>query len=294
MAIAGKLIEIDLQVLDGLPPVVSPILPLPQALLARGAGEEAFQKSLARHTEFFPLIVDTHHGNWHRWVIAKYELPSKLITDFAYVVTTSVENKIVLVEIEDPEKPMWVGAAHKPSKSAPFVAALEQVERWRSDLQNPAYRQQVIDDMAAMMGQSGMLQNDWTIEYVLVYGRSAENNSMARKRMYADLARNSGIKLATYDHLITANANGQTRIHNVVKMSAGRSFSYAYLNREPNYEFSYLANGSLLLDANAARLFTSYGYNIAAWRNGQSLQVNGKQPLTALPQIVATVLTSNP
>jgi hypothetical protein len=77
-------------------------------------------------------------------------------------------------------------------------------------------------------------------------------------------------------------------------MSAGRSFSYAYLNREPKGEFSYLTNGSLLLDDNAARLFTSYGYNIAAWRGGQQLQVNGKQPITSLPKMIATALSSNP
>jgi len=287
MTTQGHLIEIDLALLDGKAPVKTVIPDLPQALALNATNEHIFQESLSRHTEYFPFLVDTHHGNWLDWIIYKYELPSREITDFAYVVTTSVQNTIVLVELEDPAKKMWVGPSHKPSRSKHFVSALEQVERWRIHLQDPVQRQKIIADMSAMMSRSSLLQNPWEIKYALVYGRSSENASLAQKRAYADLQNNSGIHLATYDHLVSAKQRQQIRRHNVVRITAGQTFEYLFLNTEPGSDFAYLPCGSLSITPDIERLLESLDYDIAAWKAGESLNVAGKHPMSKLSTLLA-------
>ena len=287
MPAQGKLIDADLRLVDGLPPLDVAIPPLPD-LLETDPGEEVIHASLCRHSEYFPLVVDTHHRNWFRWVLTKYELPSGNVTDFAYVVTTSVENTIVLVEIEDPAKRLWVGPSEKPEKAKEFVRAIEQVEQWRADLEKPEQQIQLIGEMKTMMGHSGLAANPWRIEYVLIYGRSRDNVSAAQKEAFTRLQRHGGIHLRTFDNLVEAKTTGYSdQLHNVVRVTRpGPKFSYAYLNREPMAEFAYLKPGTMILDARVERLLKAKSYDIEAWKTGKLLIVNERQPRDALSQVL--------
>lgn len=280
MTIKGRLIDTELRALNGLSEVAAEVLPLPQ-LLELDLGEEEVQKSLCRHSEYFPMAVDTHHRNWFRWVLSKYELPSGNVTDFAYVVTTSANNTIVLVEIEDPSKKFWVGPPERPEKSTSFVRAIEQVEQWRSDLQDPLQRGQLIQEMKAMMGNVGLTANQWGVEYVLIYGRSAENVSRAQKEAFTRLERYNGIRLRTFDNLVAAQQTGESaRLHNFVRVTRpGPKFSYTYLNRDPMGEFARLSPGTMLLDSEVEPLLRAKGFDIDAWKAGHLLRVNNKHPV---------------
>ncbi|MFM0160793.1 DUF4263 domain-containing protein [Paraburkholderia sediminicola] len=293
MKLQGHLIDVDLRLADGLRPAEPTVRPLPDAL-ANTKGEQKIHESLCRHTEYFPFPKQTHHGAWFRWIISKFELPSGNITDFVYVVTTSSENTIVLVEIEDPAKKMWAGPPERAHRSADFTSAIEQVERWQTDLNKPEQMASLIATMKAMMGGNGLARNSWFVEYALVYGRSNENDSAARREAYANLKRNSSINILTFDHLITQVENhGLGEPHNVMKCgSPGPMFSYLYLNREPSNEFAYLEKGTLLLDSEAERLLKAKGYDIDAWKADQPLSLQGKYTMEDVSEIVDQYLAS--
>ncbi|CAD9227669.1 conserved hypothetical protein [Burkholderia cenocepacia] len=293
MKIQGQLIDHDLRLTDGLEPIEAVVRPLPEAL-ANTKGEQPIHESLCRHTEYFPFPKRTHHGAWFRWIISKFELPSGNITDFAYVVTTSSENTIVLIEIEDPAKKMWAGAPEKAHRSADFTSAIEQVERWQTDLNRPEQMASLVATMKAMMGGNGLARNTWYVEYALVYGRSSENNSAARRDAYASLKRNSSIHFLTFDHLVTqVETHGLGEQHNIVKCgSPGPIFSYMYLNRELSNEFAYLEQGTLILDNDVERLLKRQDFEIDKWKDNQRLTVNGKYAAEKTSDIVKQYVAS--
>lgn len=277
----GFLIDTDLEILRHGNPTITSIPDLPTAL-SSARGEEAFHQSLCRHSEYLQLPFVKHHGIWFNWVLTKYPLPSGNVTDFAYLVTTSSSNMIVLVEIEDPGKKMWVGTPTKPEKSDAFVKAIEQVQRWRADLREPDNYSQLISGFKAMMGKSGMASNSWDVKYALVYGRSSENDTGARKKMYADLQR-EGIELMTFDHLVSAKNIGNALRRNIVKVShPGPTFSYAYLNVEPRTEFAYLDYGKFTIEKDARQLLVALGFDIKAWEQGQLLTANWGKNLPSI------------
>ncbi|SHN43020.1 protein of unknown function [Duganella sacchari] len=277
----GFLIDTELEMLRHGKQTATSIPDLSTALKS-ATGEEAFHKSLCRHSEYLHLPFVKHHGIWFNWVLTKYPLPSGNVTDFAYLVTTSASNTIVLVEIEDPAKKMWVGTPIKPEKSDAFVKAFEQVQRWRADLREPENYSKLISDFRAMMGLSGMALNSWDVKYALIYGRSSENNTGARKKMYADLQR-EGIELMTFDNLVSAKNSGITTRRNIVKVShPGPTFSYAYLNTEPKSELAYLNYGKFIMAKDARELLIGLGYDIEAWEEGKLLTANWGKDLPSI------------
>lgn len=282
MKVRGKLIEADWNILQGNLPAQPSSPALPQAL-ANCTGEQAFQESLSRHSEYLPRLANTHHGIWFDWILYKYALPSGNEVDFAYVETTSVQNTIVLIEIEDPAKKMWVGTPQTPHRSKEFNHAIEQVTRWRTDLNDPVQRAALINSFKIAFGGCTLAQNPWDVQYGLIYGRSAENLSDQQKASYADLQRTVGIEIMTFDHLVTRYRNFPEQPRNVVSVSVpGPVFSYLYLNTPPRSDFAYLSPGKLKLDQEAKDVLVSQGYDISAWENGKLLAVNGKAPLSSL------------
>lgn len=278
MNVRGKLIEGALQNLRGLP-VAAPSAPDLPTALATCTGEHAFQESLSRHTEYLPHLANTHHGVWFDWVLYKLRLPSGNEVDFAYVETTSALTTVVLIEIEDPAKPMWVGSLQKPAKSVEFNRAIEQVMRWRTDLRDPHQLLALKEDVRKLFGVNGKTQNAMDVQYGLIYGRGAENSSDERRAAYADLQQTLGIHLMTYDNLVTRHQKSPGRVKNVVRLTRpGPTFSYAYLNAPPRSEFAYLSPGRLTLDADSRDVIVSLGYDIDAWDRGELLIVNDKYP----------------
>ena len=269
----GFLIETELDKERYGTPTVTSIPDLPTALESE-TKEEIFHKSLCRHSEYLSLPFIKHHGIWFNWVLTKFPLPNGNITDFAYLVTTSAKNTIVLVEIEDPAKRMWVGTPIKPEKSDAFVKAIEQVQRWQIDLREPENLAQLISWFKAMMGNNGLASNSWEVKYALVYGRSSENDSAARKKFYAELQRGE-IELMTFDNLVSQKSTHSSTRRNIVKIShPGPTFSYVYLNTNPNNEFAFLDHGRFDLAKDARELLVLLGYDIDAWEGGQLLNAN--------------------
>lgn len=288
MNVRGKLIEADLRLLRGLP-LAAPSAPDLPTALATCTGEHAFQESLSRHSEYLPHLAHTHHGVWFDWVLYKLRLPSGNEVDFAFVETTSALTTVVLIEIEDPAKAMWVGSLQKPAKSADFSRAIEQVSRWRTDLRDPQQLLSLREFVRKLLGGSGLVQNGIEVQYGLVYGRSAENSSDERRAAYADLQKSIGLHLMTYDNLVTRHQNFPGRAKNVVRLTyPGPTFSYAYLNAAPRSEFAYLGPGRLTLDADSREVIVSLGYDIDAWENGELLIVNNKYPRGFLASNVKT------
>lgn len=283
----GKLVECDFNVLNSRP-VALPCAPdLPAALLNDSLQEQGFQESLSRHSEYIPRFANLHHGIWFNWILYKYPLPTGNVVDFAYLETTSVQNTIVLIEIEDPKKKMWKGPPNKPGKAVDFNAAIEQVTRWRTDLKDPVKMSALIADFKAMMGVHLKTENAWNVVYGLVYGRSAENKSPEQRAAYADLQQTLGIELVTYDNLVTRFVNFPEPPKNVISVTRpGPTFSYLYLNAVPHFEFSQLPYGTLNIEGDAHQVLVSLGYDISAWEVGEPLVVNGKKPRSNLKPIV--------
>jgi hypothetical protein len=124
--------------------------------------------------------------------------------------------------------------------------------------------------------------NPWSVKYVLIYGRSSENDTAARKSMYADLQQGD-FTLLTFDNLVSAKNNSNPGRRNIVKISnPGPTFSYVYLNDEPQAEFAYLNHGKFAIENDTKQLLVHLGFDLNSWETGKLLSANRGRNLPSI------------
>ena len=98
--------------------------------MEQGAEEQTYQSFIESNTELIPREFVMNHGVWCDLVFRKLRLGSSYICDFAFVTKGSMRWRLVLVEIERPDKRFFRGSTLRLHSD--FAHALEQVSDWRS------------------------------------------------------------------------------------------------------------------------------------------------------------------
>src|SRR5438874_9676978 len=107
---------------------VDRLVPAFRRLLANpSTGESEVQSFLEGHSELIPTPFLSNHGLHFGAVISKLPLDTSLISDFAYLTKSSRRWDLVLVELEDPGKPIFTKDPRMAVFSASFNAALAQL-----------------------------------------------------------------------------------------------------------------------------------------------------------------------
>jgi len=237
--------------------------------------ENAIQAFLENHTKFIPTPGLLNHGLHLNSVISKLPIGAR-ITDFAYLTKSSDEWKLVLVELEDANKKLFVQSSKHVGFTAEMNDAIAQIDVWRDFWKDN--RKTVIDSIEPLLVPPAMRRNTISLECVLIIGRSAEKDSnAARRQRVAALRSDKQIHVMTYDSILRYLRNGFGDTCAVISKT-GNKFRLRSVERLPSHLFSYLLPEHLEIASDAEAKLRAEGLDMDAWQANQLLTVNEKWP----------------
>ena len=233
--------------------------------------EQVVQNFLEDH----PVLIPTPHRLNHlvhlNSVISKFPLGNRYKTDYIYLTKSSDTWRIVFVELESPDKRIFTESINQVNTSAKFNEAINQVRSWRSYLKE--HRQEILKQLEPLFVPPNMRRNPVEFCFELVYGRSSEKNTEDRNRHLNLISEESGIKIMTYDTLISYYENDLVIEKDIMIYKQGK-FHYKKLFTKPEHVFSYIGSNDLVLTKEQQEALIQDGYEIEKWRNGELLTHN--------------------
>lgn len=239
--------------------------------------EQEVQDFLELHSELLPTPVLLNHGLSMKAVISKYPLSKALTTDYVYLTKSSGRWIIHMVELEQPEKPIFTGGMDTPTYSAPFNAALAQVNSWKRYVAE--HKAEVLKNLGLLMVPRAMSEHPVRFEFHLIIGRSQEKNlSLARKEQFEQTREDLKINIFTYDSLIQQYRTGQRFKKNIMYASKDR-FGFSSLIESPRGIFSYVGPDVIDISSEQEAALNRAGYQMEEWKKGKMLTVSDKLPM---------------
>jgi hypothetical protein len=276
------------------------------ALLDSGKPEPAFQAFLESHPEFLVLPHLLHHGLLEDVLISQFPLDTSLTTDFVYLTKSSVEWRVVLVEIERPDKALFKESAPYATEHHELTAALAQVRTWAEFVERN--REEILRRLRPWMRP--LERNPVEFRYLLVIGRDRQLMlHQAMRDRWAALG-GEGMLLATWDTLqrhyrrqrdrdgywrakldkllvgpgdspesLRADADrGEPPLEwlpqhrpNIVSLARDK-YTFKYLHREPESLFAWVGPDEFTLSTEHRERLLAWGYDILAWERGEMLR----------------------
>ncbi len=233
--------------------------------------EQVVQDFLEGNSELLPTTNLLNHRLQFQAVVSKYALASEHVCDYAYVTKSSDRWQVTFVELESPDKPIFNANEANPHFSKHFHDAKAQVQRWRTFMKkNEA---EALRHLDALFEPSSMRRNPVEFCYQLIIGRSANKNlSPERMGFIVQEEQDSGIKVLSYDSVLSYWEHGRGEKKNVLTVTGGR-LRFKHIHTSPGHMFSYVGPDRLALSAEDRSHFRELGYDIDAWSNGELLTV---------------------
>lgn len=234
--------------------------------------EQMIQNFLETNSELIPIPNVLNHGLHFDFIISKFPVAHNLVSDYVYLTKSSAQWIVTLVELEISEKSIFTSSMDKEIASASFNHALDQVRSWKAYLKEN--RGEFLSRLRPLMQPMG--GNPIEFQYQLVIGRSADKNKNDRRKEYiAELERERGITIMSYDSLLNWYVTGPRYKKNILR-AVGSRFEFKRMNVHPYLAFAWLGNDVLNLSQDQLASLSSDGYMMDEWLAGKSLKVNGK------------------
>lgn len=238
--------------------------------------EQVVQDFLEHHSELIPTPNLLNHRVYFDSIVSKFPLSADFVTDYVYITTSSALFRVTFVELEAPEKPIFVSSMKRVNTSAPFNAALDQVRTWRSFVEQN--RSEIIRMLAPLLDATALRGNPVEFNYQLVIGRSSDKNASAgRMEHLRSISTSERIDILSYDSVLNWYRRDQfSKRKNVLRRSGSR-YAFKLMHFLPDDLFGYMGpDGIDLSDEQMERLRVA-GYEIDKWRSGQLLTWNGRK-----------------
>lgn len=161
--------------------------------------ENEIQEYLEINPYLLPATFVLNHGIHFGSYISKLPIGTGYQTDFAYITKSSIEWRIVLMEIEDPKKKFF---NKNGTPTSNFTQARDQVLEWKSYIENKG-SSYVRESLEKLIVPSHMKINPVKFKYLLVYGRTDELKGNERLLEKIQQYNSEDFRIITYDSLIS-------------------------------------------------------------------------------------------
>lgn len=244
-----------------------------ELLALPGGQENAIQSFMEQNTRFLLTPGLLNHGLHLNCVISKFPIGGR-IADYAYLTKSSDEWKLILVELEDSDKKLFVPSSKHVGFSAAMNDAIAQVDVWRDHWKENS--KAVIETLEPLLVPPTMRRNPVTLECVLIIGRSAEKDrDEAKRKRLASVRADKNIHVMTYDSVIRAYVSGREK-PKAILTKTGNGYRLRSVEGLPSSLFAYVYPEHLTLAPEAGADLRTAGYDIDAWLNNEPLIVNDK------------------
>jgi Domain of unknown function (DUF4263) len=255
-------IDILLKILDSPPPIGR-------------QKEQVIQEFLEEHSDMIPLNHVLNHQVLYDFIFSKFPINSSNISDFMYITKSSVEHRIVFIELENSDKSIFTSDLDKVIFSAEFNAALQQVRNWKILMESD--KDELLRNLKPMLQLQRQYNDPISFRYQLIIGRSVEYiNNENRKRHIANLEKETGINILTYDSLISWYKNSPRNWYkNIVRLDKDR-YSFKRMDAKDQTYFAHLSPSQIILTDQQKAELISQDYQISDWENNILLTINLK------------------
>jgi hypothetical protein len=247
--------------------------------------ESAIQQYMEEHTECIPIPDLLGHDLQWNAVFSQFEIDRDKIADFAYITKNTAEWRVVFIELERPQKKLFIEAPnvdfHMQTRRA-----IAQIESWKNYIE--ARPEEVRRRFSPLMQLgSAWDQNPVEYRYLLVIGRNPKGCfSSQESARISRLSRESAIRLLTYDSILRMQGrHGVGRRKNIFAHFRS-TFRIKRAQADTNL-FAHFLPHEIHLEQDQIAWFESRGYDMKAWLAGEYLQVNAKLPKRGLRDAVA-------
>lgn len=244
--------------------------------------ENAIQAFLEANTTFMPTPDLLGHRLHLNSVIAKFPVGERS-TDYAYLTKTSIEWRLVLVELEDSGKRIFKPSSKNLAFTTEFADAVAQIDVWRD------YASQHLDRLRGklrpLLVPPPMAHHRLSVRYVLVIGRSEElEHHDARKLRLANYGAERDLRIMTYDTLLHEVAAGHSKPKAVLRANS-RGYLLQSAEGMPAHMFAYIMPAQLELSGPAEASLRAETYDIDAWKRNEPLNFNEKWTRASEPTL---------
>lgn len=232
---------------------------------------------LEENSYLLPVRFVLNHGIHLNFYISKLPIGTGFITDFAYITKSSIEWRIVLVEIEDSKKKFF---NKNGIPTSDFIQARDQVLGWKSYIEDKG-KNYVLEALNKLLVPEHMSINPVNFKYLLIYGRTEELIGNDKQLSKIQQYKNENFDIITYDSLISQCETGAYQSPRMI--ISIKDINKIIIKQLPNTEFntpifSYINHYDLHLTENQINYFKQQGYCIDDWMQGKQLVVNDKYP----------------
>jgi len=232
--------------------------------------EHELQEFMEMNTEVIPVPILLGHDLQWNCVISQFEIDRDKIADFAYISKDTGQWLFVFVELERPQKRLFVDKPyvdwHRDTRQA-----IAQIERWKTF--EDSNRKEIVRRLCPLMRPRDLWDNPIDIQYILVIGRNpdARFTSPEHSGRVKRLAEEGTIHLYTYDSVLRM---GPTHLLGLKKnVLSHRGFGYGFKSAQADTNiFAHLRSGEIEISTEQTAWFASRGYDMKAWKRGKLLE----------------------
>ncbi|MDR2865225.1 MAG: DUF4263 domain-containing protein [Spirochaetaceae bacterium] len=237
--------------------------------------EQIIQDYLESHSDMIPLNMILNHNVLYDFIFSKLPINSSCISDLCYITKSSVEYRIVLIELESPDKKIFTNNLSKMIFSSEFNAALQQIRDWKISLEND--KSEILRILSPMLRMQREYNDPISFAYQLIIGRSFEySNNEKKKKNILKIKEETDIDIMTYDSLINWYKNDYKNWYkNIIKYEKGR-YSIKIMDAMQQVFFANLTPADISLTKKQRELLILENYQIKDWENNIPLVVNCK------------------
>ena len=171
-------------------------------LLDQNLDEQTYQSFIENNTRLVPREFVLNHGIWCDLVFRKLPLGSDYVCDFAFLTKGSVQWRLVLVEIERPDKKFFRRSTLRLHSD--FTAAIEQVSNWRSFLTGNLAG--FVRETLGLVTTFPQRDDPVDVRFVLVHGRRSEYESNQKRRDKIAAQPPNDLRIMSFDNLVEERA----------------------------------------------------------------------------------------
>lgn len=251
--------------------------------------ENAIQTFLEANTTFMPTPDLLGHRLNLNSVIAKFPVGERS-TDYAYLTKTSVEWRLVLVELEDSGKRIFKPSSKNDAFTSDFTDAIAQIDVWRDYVSQ--HLERLREKLRPLMVPNQMARHRLSVRYLLIYGRSAEfEHDDDRKLRLANYGAERDLRILTYDTIRREVAAGHNKPKAVLRANS-RGYLLQSVEAMPSNMFADMRPSELELSPTAEAALRADQYDIDAWQQNELLVFNEKWTRAAEPPVLDAIFAS--
>ncbi len=167
-------------------------------LLDEDADEQTYQSFIERNTWLIPREFVLNHGIWCDLVFRKLHLGCDYVCDFAFLTKSSVQWRLVLIEIERPGKHFFRGSTLRLHSD--FTTATEQISSWRFFLEGRlgGFVREALGSVTTFL----QIEDPGDVRFVLVHGRRSEFERIAKRRGLIKAQQHGDLRIMSFDSLV--------------------------------------------------------------------------------------------